>query len=49
MKLDNLWFNNSKGSKVIKLSTNQIKEIFLLNKNPEREEKWKEFFNKALE
>ena len=26
VKLDNLWFNNSKGSKVLKLSTNQIKK-----------------------
>ena len=48
VKLDNLWFYNSKGSKVLKLSTNQIKEIYLLNKNPKCEKKWNEFFDKEL-
>ena len=49
VKLDNLWFYNSKGSKVLKLSTNQIKEIYLLNNNPKREKKWNEIFDKELE
>ena len=50
LKLDNLWFYNSKGSKVLKLSTNQIKEIYLLNKNPKCEKKWNEriFKDKAF-
>ena len=31
---------------VLKLSTNQIKEIYLLNKNPKCEKKWNKFLIK---
>ena len=37
VKLDNQWLYNSKCSEVHKLSDNQIKEIYLCNKNPKCE------------